>query len=70
MSGERAEHTYYTLIHYNKLEKGGHFAAWEQPKLIKEEVRACLRPLRLVLFDMIWLNDSSSRRAFVNEALL
>jgi hypothetical protein len=28
------------LIHYNKVEKGGHFAAWEQPKLISEEVRA------------------------------
>ena len=41
-----AEQAYPKLIHYNKLEKGGHFAAWEQPKLFSEEVRAGLRPLR------------------------
>jgi hypothetical protein len=29
-----------------KLKKGGHFAAWEQPQLFSEEVRADLRPLR------------------------
>ena len=34
------------LIHYNKLDKGGHFAAWEQPQLFSEEVRAGFRPLR------------------------
>ena len=34
------------LIHYNKLDKGGHFAAWEQPKLLSEEVRAGFRSLR------------------------
>jgi pimeloyl-ACP methyl ester carboxylesterase len=34
------------LIHYNKLEKGGHFAAWEQPKLFTDEVRAGFRSLR------------------------
>jgi pimeloyl-ACP methyl ester carboxylesterase len=34
------------LIHYNKLDKGGHFAAWEQPKLFSEEVRAGFRSLR------------------------
>jgi pimeloyl-ACP methyl ester carboxylesterase len=41
-----AEQAYPKLIHYNKLDKGGHFAAWEQPKLFSEEVRAGLRPLR------------------------
>ena len=41
-----AERAYPKLIHYNKLDKGGHFAAWEQPKLLSEEVRAGLRPLR------------------------
>jgi pimeloyl-ACP methyl ester carboxylesterase len=40
------ERTYPKLIHYNKLPKGGHFAAWEQPKLLSEEVRVSLRPLR------------------------
>ena len=34
------------LIHYNKHDKGGHFAAWEQPELFSEEVRAGFRPLR------------------------
>src|SRR6516225_5622886 len=34
------------LIHYNKLAKGGHFAAWEQPKLLSEEIRVGFRSLR------------------------
>jgi pimeloyl-ACP methyl ester carboxylesterase len=41
-----AEKAYAKLIHYNRLPKGGHFAAWEQPKLLSEEVRAGFRSLR------------------------
>jgi len=41
-----AERAYPKLIYYNKVEKGGHFAAWEQPKLFSEEVRAGFRSLR------------------------
>lgn len=41
-----AEQAYPKLIHYNKLDKGGHFAAWEQPKLLSEEIRAGFRSLR------------------------
>ena len=41
-----AERAYPKLIHYNKLDKGGHFPAWEQPKLFSEEVRVGFRPLR------------------------
>src|SRR5712691_4409605 len=41
-----AEKAYPNLIHYNKLDKGGHFAAWEEPQLFSEEVRAGFRPLR------------------------
>jgi pimeloyl-ACP methyl ester carboxylesterase len=41
-----AERAYHKLIYYNKVEKGGHFAAWEQPQLFSEEVRAGFRPLR------------------------
>jgi pimeloyl-ACP methyl ester carboxylesterase len=41
-----SEQAYPKLVHYNKLEKGGHFAAWEQPKLFAEEVRAGFRSLR------------------------
>jgi pimeloyl-ACP methyl ester carboxylesterase len=40
------ERAYPNLIHYNKLDKGGHFAAWEQPGLFCEEVRAGFRSLR------------------------
>jgi len=41
-----AERAYPNLVHYNKLDKGGHFAAWEQPKLLVAEIRAGLRSLR------------------------
>jgi pimeloyl-ACP methyl ester carboxylesterase len=41
-----AERAYPKLIHYNRVDKGGHFAAWEQPQIFSEEVRAGLRPLR------------------------
>jgi len=41
-----AEKAYPKLIHYNRLPKGGHFAAWEQPQLFSEEVRAGFRSLR------------------------
>jgi pimeloyl-ACP methyl ester carboxylesterase len=42
-----AERAYpHNLIHYNQLERGGHFAAWEQPQLFSEEVRASFRSLR------------------------
>ena len=40
------EQAYPKLIHYNRLLKGGHFAAWEQPQLFSEEVRAGFRSLR------------------------
>src|SRR5262249_36279068 len=41
-----AERAYPKLIHYNKLDKGTHFAAWEQPKLFVAELRAGFRSLR------------------------
>jgi len=41
-----AEQAYPNLIHYNKLPKGGHFAAWEQPKFLVEELRTGFRSLR------------------------
>jgi pimeloyl-ACP methyl ester carboxylesterase len=41
-----AERAYPNLVYYNKLDKGGHFAAWEQPALFTQEVRAAFRPLR------------------------
>ncbi len=40
------ERAYPKLIHYNRLPKGGHFAAWEQPQLFSEEVRVGFRSLR------------------------
>jgi pimeloyl-ACP methyl ester carboxylesterase len=41
-----AERAYPKLIHYNKLEKGGHFAAWEQPELLTAELRTGFKSLR------------------------
>jgi pimeloyl-ACP methyl ester carboxylesterase len=41
-----AEKAYPNLIHYNRLPKGGHFAAWEQPQALSEEVRTAFRTLR------------------------
>jgi len=40
------ERAYPKLIHFNKLDKGGHFAAWEQPEAFSEEVRTAFRTLR------------------------
>ncbi len=41
-----AERAYHKLVYYNKVDKGGHYAAWEQPRLFSEEVRAGFRSLR------------------------
>ena len=42
-----AERAYPTnLIHYNRLDRGGHFAAWEQPALFCSEMRTAFRSLR------------------------
>src|SRR5262249_6165326 len=41
-----AEQAYPKLIHYNTLDKGGHFAAFEQPQLLSEEIRVGFRSLR------------------------
>ena len=41
-----AERAFPKLIHFNKVEKGGHFAAWEQPQIFADEVRAGFRSLR------------------------
>jgi pimeloyl-ACP methyl ester carboxylesterase len=41
-----AEKAYPKLIHYNKLDRGGHFAAWEQPALFSAEMRAAFKSIR------------------------
>jgi len=41
-----AEKAFPKLIHYNRLDKGGHFAAWEQPKVFSAELRTAFRSLR------------------------
>jgi hypothetical protein len=41
-----SEHAYPNLLHYNKMPKGGHFAAWEQPALFTSEMRASFKTLR------------------------
>ena len=40
------ENTYANLIHYGEADKGGHFAAFEQPEIMVSEIRAGLRSLR------------------------
>ncbi len=40
------ERAYSNLVYYNEVDKGGHFAAWEQPRLFAEEMRAAFRTLR------------------------
>jgi pimeloyl-ACP methyl ester carboxylesterase len=41
-----AEQAYPNLVYYNEVDRGGHFAAWQEPQLFTEEVRAGFRPLR------------------------
>jgi pimeloyl-ACP methyl ester carboxylesterase len=41
-----AEKAYPKLVYYNRVDKGGHFAAWEQPQTFSEEMRASFRSLR------------------------
>jgi pimeloyl-ACP methyl ester carboxylesterase len=41
-----AERSYHKLIYFNEVDKGGHFAAWEQPELFNTEIRAAFRSLR------------------------
>ncbi len=43
-----AEKAYHNLIYYNKVDKGGHFAAWEEPDLFTSELRAAFKTLRSV----------------------
>jgi pimeloyl-ACP methyl ester carboxylesterase len=40
------ENSYPNLTYFNEVDKGGHFAAWEEPQLFSEEIRAAFRPLR------------------------
>ena len=40
------ERAYPNLIYYNKVDKGGHFAAFEQPAILSQEMRSAFRPLR------------------------
>jgi pimeloyl-ACP methyl ester carboxylesterase len=41
-----AQRAYRNLAYFNEVDKGGHFAAWEQPELFSSELRAAFRPLR------------------------
>jgi len=41
-----AQRAYRNFIYFNEVDKGGHFAAWEQPELFSAELRAAFRPLR------------------------
>ena len=40
------ERAYPNLIYFNEVDRGGHFAAWQEPQLFSEELRAAFRSLR------------------------
>ena len=40
------ERTYPTLTYFHEVDRGGHFAAWEEPELFSQEIRAAFRFLR------------------------
>jgi pimeloyl-ACP methyl ester carboxylesterase len=40
------EKAYSNVVYFNEVDKGGHFAAWEEPQLFSEELRAAFQPLR------------------------
>jgi pimeloyl-ACP methyl ester carboxylesterase len=40
------EQAYPTLVYYNRVDRGGHFAAWEEPELFSAELRAAFRTIR------------------------
>ena len=40
------EKAYANLMYFNEADKGGHFAAWEEPELFASEMRAAFRPVR------------------------
>jgi pimeloyl-ACP methyl ester carboxylesterase len=41
-----ARRAYHKLIYFHEVDKGGHFAAWEQPELLVQELRTAFKPLR------------------------
>ena len=41
-----AERAYPNLVYFNEVDRGGHFAAWEQPQLFSEELRTAFRTVR------------------------
>jgi pimeloyl-ACP methyl ester carboxylesterase len=46
-----ARRAYKNLSYYHKVDKGGHFASWEQPEIFASELRAAFRPLRTTMAD-------------------
>jgi pimeloyl-ACP methyl ester carboxylesterase len=40
------EKVYPNLVYFNEVDRGGHFAAWEEPELFADEIRAAFRSLR------------------------
>jgi hypothetical protein len=40
------EQAYHKLVYYHQADKGGHFAAWEQPQLFSEELRTGFKPMQ------------------------
>jgi hypothetical protein len=63
-----AEQAYPNLIYFNEVDRGGHFAAWEQPELFSEEIRAVSRPVRATSFGPLHLADAWLPKVGYTEA--
>ena len=59
-----ARRAYRNLIYFNEVDKGGHFAAWEQPELFCAELRAAFRSLRSALTDQQVLTHAKDEGGF------
>ena len=45
-SGSASAERAFNIVHWSSLPRGGHFAAWEVPELLAQDIRAFFRPLR------------------------
>ena len=55
-----ADQAFHKIMYWNEVDKGGHFAAWEEPQLFAAEVRAAFRSLRPADADVHAMNQSPS----------
>jgi hypothetical protein len=57
-----ARRAYRNLIYFSEVDKGGHFAAWEQPELFSAELRAAFKSLGALMFTSLRANGRANAR--------